>query len=120
MKKKFVTIVLACCVMCFGALALSACGGGSNNTSSSAAQAKEDKDISLSEYEAIQDGMTYAQVVEVVGCEGTEQSSSNIDAGSSSIKTVMYTWEGNGGPGSNANVTIQNDKVVSKAQIGLK
>lgn len=120
MKKKFIAIVLVCCVMCFGALALSACGGGSGSASSSVSQVKQDKEITMSEYEAIQDGMTYAQVVEVVGCEGTEQSSSNIDAGSNSIKTIMYTWEGNGGPGSNANVTIQNDKVVSKAQIGLK
>lgn len=29
MKKRIVSVVLACCALCFGALALSACGGGS-------------------------------------------------------------------------------------------
>ena len=37
MKKRIVSIVLACCMLCFGALALSACGGGSSSSSSSAA-----------------------------------------------------------------------------------
>ncbi len=37
MKKKIVTIALACCMLCFGALALSACGGSSPSSSSAAA-----------------------------------------------------------------------------------
>ena len=37
MKKRIVSVVLACCMLCFGALALSACGGGSSSSSSSAA-----------------------------------------------------------------------------------
>lgn len=36
MKKRIVSVVLACCMLCFGALALSACGGGSSSSSSSA------------------------------------------------------------------------------------
>lgn len=37
MKKRIASVVLACCMLCFGALALSACGGGSSSSSSSAA-----------------------------------------------------------------------------------
>ncbi len=37
MKKRIVSVVLACCMLCFGALVLSACGGGSSSSSSSAA-----------------------------------------------------------------------------------
>lgn len=37
MKKRIVSVVLACCALCFGAFALSACGGGSSSSSSSAA-----------------------------------------------------------------------------------
>lgn len=113
--KKIIVIAFSCCLACFGMFGLSACSG-----SSGGAPAKADTDMSLEEYNAIEDGMSYTQVVEIVGCEGTEQSSSNIEAGSYSVKTIMYTWEGNGGAGSNANVTFQNDEVVSKAQFGLK
>ena len=37
MKKRIVSVVLACCMLCFGALVLSACGGGSSSSSSNAA-----------------------------------------------------------------------------------
>lgn len=37
MKRKLVSIALACCMLCFGALALSACGGGSASSSSAPA-----------------------------------------------------------------------------------
>ena len=36
MKKKLVTIALACCMLCFGALALTACGGSAASSSSAA------------------------------------------------------------------------------------
>lgn len=36
MKKKLVSIALACCMLCFGALALTACGGSAASSSSAA------------------------------------------------------------------------------------
>ena len=36
MKKKLITIALACCMLCFGALALTACGGSAASSSSAA------------------------------------------------------------------------------------
>ena len=61
--------------------------------------------------------MTYEQVVEIIGEEGTVMS--NVDIGDEKYQTTMYYWYGEDGI-SNANITIQGGKVISKAQIGLK
>lgn len=73
--------------------------------------------INLEKFNQIQSGMTYEQVVEIIGEEGTVMS--NVDIGNEEYQTTMYYWYGEDGI-SNANVTIQGGKVVSKAQIGLK
>ena len=75
--------------------------------------------ISLEEFNKIETGMTYAQVCEVVGGEGTLGSSVDVGMGAQ-YKTEIYQWTGSGSIGSNANVTFQGGKVVSKAQAGLK
>ncbi len=59
------------------------------------------------------EGMTYAQVVEIVGQPDQELSSSNI----AGIRTVMYQWDA--GLVANANMTFQNGNLVVKAQFGL-
>lgn len=79
---------------------------------------KSDATISLAEFQQIETGMTYEQVCSIVGGEGTL--SSNVDIGVAEYKTEIYQWSGEGSIGANANVTFQNDKVVSKAQIGLE
>lgn len=76
----------------------------------------ESEYITLDEYNAIENGMSYDEVVEIIGSEGT--STSEASSGDYSIKII--TWYGNGMAGSNANVTFTNDKVTGKAQIGLK
>ena len=63
--------------------------------------------------------MTYKEVCEIVGGEGTLGSSVDLDMGDE-YKTEIYQWTGNGSIGANANVTFQGGKVVSKAQVGLK
>lgn len=75
---------------------------------------KEDKEVTLKEFNEIKTGMSYDEVVKIVGFEG-EESSMNELAG---IKTIMYTWSNP--TFSNMNATFQNDKLVSKAQFGLK
>lgn len=72
--------------------------------------------ITLDEFNRIQNGMTYDQVVNIIGGKGTLQSS----AGDGQYKTEMYMWEGEGGFGANANVTFQGGKVEAKAQLGLQ
>ena len=75
--------------------------------------------ISLEEFNKIETGMTYQQVCEIVGGEGTLGSSVDIGVGEE-YKTEIYQWTGDGSIGANANVTFQGGKSVSKAQIGLK
>ena len=76
----------------------------------------ESEYITLDEFNQIQSGMSYEQVVEIVGSEG----SPTVQSDGAGTSYQMYTWYGNGTAGSNANVTFLNGTVTSKAQIGLK
>lgn len=78
-----------------------------------------DGSVSLEEFNKIETGMTYAEVCEIIGGEGTLSSSVDIGMGNE-YKTELYQWTGDGSIGANANVSFQGGKVVSKAQIGLK
>lgn len=71
--------------------------------------------ITLDEFNKIQSGMSYNQVKEIVGCEGTVVSESEYMG----TKMTIYSWYGKDGI-SNANVNIQNDKLLNKTQVGLK
>jgi hypothetical protein len=71
--------------------------------------------VTKANYNELKTGMTYSQVVQVLGKDGDELSSNEIG----DIKTVMYKWDGDSF-GSNMNAMFQNDKLMSKAQIGLK
>lgn len=76
--------------------------------------------ISLSQYNQIQPGMSYSQVVAIIGTSGTEMSSNRIEGVPGvmeSIETVMYSWQNE--DGSNMNAMFQNGSLISKAQFGL-
>lgn len=99
-------------------------GANTNNTQQTStnpdnSSAVNDTKITLEEFNSIETGMTYEQVVEIIGGEGTVLSESDI-TGNPQYKTTIYTWDGSGTLGANANVTFQGGKVVSKAQFGLK
>ncbi|MBS6860352.1 MAG: DUF3862 domain-containing protein [Clostridiales bacterium] len=72
----------------------------------------------MSEFKRIETGMTYDEVVEIVGTDG--ELSTSVDMFGSELKTEMYVWRGNGSIGSNANVTFQGGTVIAKSQVGLK
>lgn len=76
----------------------------------------ESEYITMSEYNQIQEGMSYDEVKEIIGSDGELTSTSSMGGYTISI----YTWYGNGAAGSNANVTFTNDEVTGKAQVGLK
>lgn len=79
---------------------------------------KEEKKLSgvtMDQFVRIKEGMTYNEVVAILGSDG-ELTSSNELAG---YKTVLYTWAG-ASFASNMNAMFQNDKMISKAQFGLK
>ena len=74
--------------------------------------------MSLSEFNMLQDGMTYQEVVEIVGGHGTILSELSILG--PEYHTAIYMWEGNGTLGANANVTFQGGRLIMKAQSGLR
>jgi hypothetical protein len=69
--------------------------------------------VTLDNFNKIKTGMTYAQVVEILGEEGQVISENEI----SGYKTTMYQWKG--GYVANMNAMFQNGKLISKAQLGL-
>jgi hypothetical protein len=71
--------------------------------------------VTMANYNLLKTGMKYSKVVEILGKEGSEMSSSELGG----IKTIMYKWDGDGF-GANMNIMVQNDKLISKAQFGLK
>lgn len=116
MKKLMIAVgfflVLGACMAAIG-------GNGSNTAqvtkqSTDSATTQDAKQVTLEKYNQIKNGMTYKEVVKIIGFEGTEDSQSEVGG----IKTVMYTWQND--DGSNMNATFQNGKLVEKAQFGLK
>lgn len=72
-------------------------------------------EMTLAEFEQIDNGMTLPQVEDIVGGEGALAST----AGSGEFRAEVYTWDGSGSLGANALVTFQGGRVASKAQHGL-
>lgn len=88
---------------------------GGDNKEKKTNDIKEEKCyITLEEFNKIQNGMSYDEVKEIVGCEGTVNSDTEVG----SIKMTIYSWYGKDGI-SNANVNIENGKLINKTQIGL-
>ncbi|MGM0806476.1 MAG: DUF3862 domain-containing protein [Bacillota bacterium] len=81
-------------------------------------KAEENKDtISKDEFDKVQDGMTYEEVVKIVGNEG--ELLSETGEKDTQFHTVIYSWEGDSGWGANANMTFQGGKLMAKAQAGV-
>ncbi len=71
-------------------------------------------DLTLAKYNQVQNGMTYDEVVKIVGSEGTQTSSSN----SGQNKMASYKWEGE--KFARIFATFRNEKLSSKSQSNLK
>lgn len=103
-------------------LSVSLCGCGNLNSIIEGTNADiiaSEATISLAEFNKIETGMSYKEVCDIIGGEGTLSSSVDLGMGEE-YKTELYQWTGEGIIGANANVTFQGGKVMSKAQIGLK
>lgn len=66
-------------------------------------------------YNQIQEGMTYDEVVEIFGGEGTLVSDTEI----SGITSQIYQWNGET-LGSNCTITFSDGKVFAMSQVGLQ
>jgi hypothetical protein len=74
--------------------------------------------ISKAEFDQIQNGMTYEEVVKIIGGEGELLSETGTKG--DPAHTVMYKWDGEGDIGANANAMFQGGKMINKSQFGLK
>ncbi|MDA1055825.1 MAG: hypothetical protein O3C40_36000 [Planctomycetota bacterium] len=68
-------------------------------------------------YVSVTNGMTFKEVVEVLGANYEELSRVDVPGAPT---TVMFSWKQGGFSIGNCNVTFQGGKVVAKAQFGLK
>ncbi len=84
-------------------------------TSSSIPKPKpSDAGLTKANFKKIKTGMSYKEVVEILGEEGDELTKS-VAAGQS---IATYMWSA--GTFSNVTLTFRNDKLISKFQMGLK
>ncbi len=70
--------------------------------------------VTMAEYEQIKEGMWYGTALGIIGSPAEEISRSDI----AGYKTVMYSWANT--DGTNMTAMFQNDKLVTKAQFGLR
>ena len=78
----------------------------------------KNKYISLEKYNQIEEGMTYSEVVNIIGCDGKKVKDS-FSLGEKVTETKTYTWYGKDGI-SYAKISFIDDKVIGKSQEGLE
>ncbi len=71
--------------------------------------------VTLSQYNKVQTGMSYDEVIKILGKPNQELSRSEM----AGFVTVMYMWNGVTA-GANMNAMFQNDALINKAQFGLR
>ena len=89
---------------------------GGDKTELSTQQPQNTSGVNMDNYNKIQTGMSYEEVVSILGKQGEEMSSNDI----AGYKNVMYKWDGDSGFGANMNAMFQNGKLIQKAQFNLQ
>lgn len=77
--------------------------------------------VTKSEYARLSNGISYWDARQIIGESGEELSRNHMDGVPGvmqSIDTVMYSWTNH--DGSNMNAMFQNDRLMQKAQFGLR
>ena len=116
-KRKLHKPVLGIIIAVIGILILIGFANGyiKETTPSDSTESTTGAEITLSEFDQIETGMSYEDVVAIIGSEGELLST----ATAGEITTSIFVWYGKDGI-SNANVTFSNNAVMAKAQIGLE
>ncbi|MBQ8338534.1 MAG: hypothetical protein IJY33_05255, partial [Oscillospiraceae bacterium] len=123
------TVIAVLCIVfgiiCIIAAVISVSGDESANTPTSSITVSEQSEVEQTKagvnyknFEKIENGMTYNQVVEIFGGEGKVMSSVDLGTGDEYVTTIYYWYDWTGV--ANCNVTFQGGKVVAKAQVGLQ
>jgi hypothetical protein len=121
MKKRYIVGGALAAVIVVGAVAAGSGGDDDDTTPTTAVVVTttlpEPGRISLAEFEALREGMTYEQVVAVIGGPGEL----GYESSSGSMTMKGYTWHGTQAvlPG-NASISFMDDALTSKAQFGLE
>ena len=99
--------------------------GVANSNANAANDTKADGNVAVepaayngatkAKFDRLEDGMSYAAAVKVLGAEGEVMSTSKM----AGVKTTMYMWKGTSF-GGNMNAMFQNDKLITKSQMGLE
>ncbi len=87
------------------------------NTATKAAKddkSADDSTVNMAKYSQIKNGMSYKEVKDIIGKEGSETMSS----GEGKYKVTSYKWEGEGF--AFLSIVLMGDKVTSKYQANLK
>lgn len=74
--------------------------------------------ITKEQYAKIENGMTYEEIIEIVGSEGEIMAESGKKGSDLYVFVVMY--EGSGDLGASASFSFLGDELQSKAQFGLE
>lgn len=85
-----------------------------NTTPTGSSITQEQTKVTLEKFNKIETGMTYQQVVDIIGEEGTISTESSY--GNQSMK-VYYWYASN--KIANATISFMNGKVTAKSQVGL-
>jgi hypothetical protein len=72
--------------------------------------------VSLSQFSRLTSGMTYGQVVRVLGCAGLEMNTVEHPG----FVTITYYWTGRGAGDASMSAVIQNNLLMSVYQTGLR
>ena len=121
-KVRLFSLVLSIALVLSLVAVLSACGSGTATTSSGASKSSSvvstaKNYITKADYDQIQNGMSYEDVVKIIGSDGEQMSETGTKG--DEYYTVVYDWKGKDGA-SNAVMEFQGDKLQTKSQIGLQ
>lgn len=75
--------------------------------------------ITLSEYNAIQEGMSYSTVCSIIGGQGELLGGADVGLGDA-FTSQMYSWQGEGSEYASATILFTGGQVFSKSQVGLQ
>lgn len=106
-------------IVLVGLSVIGQCAGNRTGPAARSVTDKAGEGITYETFQRLATGMSYKQTAAILGVYGVEQSRNDIGAGTQfHIETVAYHWDAGFLKG--VSCIFQNDKLMSKTQIGLK